>query len=294
MYAVRAAGPGMRLMKLQLVGYTDGRPIGWGRFFLRWLVLSLLAATGIGLILMIVFLILQPRRQGWHDLAADSVVIKERVLAPSRPAVTPNTAQEAGPRTAEVLPQQSQPQAQPFQPADVSQPPAELQSPAYQPFAEAEPGPEQPAAPASPAPLENEPTAQQPVPAASMAIAAHDPRPLDQDWKVVLDDGREIEVTGLVLLGRNPQPRAGEEDAQLIKVADDSRTVSKSHLAIGVDGNGMYVMDRNSTNGSSVTTSDGATRKCPPGDIVPVQPGTVVSFGDHWLEVSRPWTPRPG
>lgn len=122
---------------------------------------------------------------------------------------------------------------------------------------------------------------------AAMAAAARDPRPLDQGWHVMLDDGRELEVSGLILLGRNPQARPGEEDAQLIKVSDDSRTVSKSHLAIGVDGNGMYVMDRNSTNGSTVTTPDGQSRKCPPGDIVPVQPGAVVSFGDHWLEIRR-------
>ena len=98
MYAVRAAGPGMRLLKLQLVGYTDGRPIGWGRFFLRWLVLTLLAATGLGLLLMIIFLVLHPRRQGWHDLAADSVVIKERVLAPPRPVGGGREATVAMPR----------------------------------------------------------------------------------------------------------------------------------------------------------------------------------------------------
>ncbi len=104
----------------------------------------------------------------------------------------------------------------------------------------------------------------------------------------MLDDGRHIEVQDLVLLGRNPQPRAGEEDAQLIKVADETRTVSKSHLALGVDGNGMYVMDRGSTNGSTVTTQDGESQRCPPGDLVAVHPGAVVSFGDHWLEVRRP------
>lgn len=113
MYAVRAAGPGMRLMKLQLVGYTDGRPIGWGRFFLRWLVLSLLAGTGIGLVLMIIFLILQPRKQGWHDLAADSVVIKERVLAPARPAMPAGGEFAIGPRAAEVPPRSDQPQPYP-------------------------------------------------------------------------------------------------------------------------------------------------------------------------------------
>ena len=48
MFAVRAAGPGMRLMKLQLVGFSDGRPIGWGRFLLRWLLLQALRLTGIG------------------------------------------------------------------------------------------------------------------------------------------------------------------------------------------------------------------------------------------------------
>jgi pSer/pThr/pTyr-binding forkhead associated (FHA) protein len=41
----------------------------------------------------------------------------------------------------------------------------------------------------------------------------------------------------------------------LIKVADETRTVSKSHLALGVDGNGMYVIDRGSTNGSTVTAT---------------------------------------
>jgi uncharacterized RDD family membrane protein YckC len=312
MFAVRAAGPGMRLMKLQLVGYTDGRPIGWGRFLLRWLVLSLLAATGIGLVLMLVFMVLQPRKQGWHDLAADSVVIKERVLAPGRPAAAANADPAAGPRMAEVpaaarnetavdAPVPSAAQAQPdYAAQQQSDYPAQSQSdypaqsqPAYAPEPESGYAPleaPQPAMATDHPLAESEPTAQQPRPTATAGpprVPAHDPRPLDQDWEVVLDDGREISVTGLVLLGRNPQPRPGEEDAQLIKVADESRTVSKSHLALGVDGNGMYVMDRNSTNGSSVTTVDGQSRKCPPGDIVPVQPGTVVSFGDHWLEVRR-------
>jgi uncharacterized RDD family membrane protein YckC len=264
MYAVRAAGPGMRLLKLQLVGYTDGRPIGWGRFFLRWLVLALLGATGIGLLFMIIFLILHPRRQGWHDLAADSVVIKERALAPPKADEAPAAAiapaeesAEAGPLAAEVPPMP------------------------------AEPVPRQPAVLAP----EQEATSERPVTVAAMEREPEpevDHRGLEEGWQVVLDDGRELEVRGLVLLGRNPQPRAGEEDAQLIKVADETRTVSKSHLALGVDGNGMYVMDRGSTNGSTVTMQDGASHPCPPGDLVAVQPGAVVSFGDHWLEVRRP------
>ena len=318
MYAVRAAGPGMRLMKLQLVGYTDGRPIGWGRFFLRWLVLALLGATGIGLLFMIIFLILHPRRQGWHDLAADSVVIKERVLAPPRsvetaapaavepsraPAVESAPEDTAPVETAPVkLRRQTAPvetapgrdcrarrtragrkrargkrapSAPPLETAPVGTASAGASTAEYSstgPMAADVSGPEEPR-PGEPAVHEQEvePSSQQPV---AVADFDRDRRPLDEGWMVMLDDGREIEVSGLVLLGRNPQPRAGEEDAQLIKVADETRTVSKSHLALGVDGNGMYVMDRGSTNGSTVTNQDGSSQPCLAGDLVAVHPGT--------------------
>jgi predicted component of type VI protein secretion system len=103
----------------------------------------------------------------------------------------------------------------------------------------------------------------------------------------VLDDGRRVNIDRLVLLGRNPRPQAGEEDAQLVKLADETRTVSKLHLAIGVDQAGLYVVDRGSTNGSTVTNPGGASRRCQPGDVVYVDAGTIVSMGDHWLEIRR-------
>lgn len=313
MFAMRAAGPGMRLMKLQLVGYTDGRPIGWGRFFLRWLVLALLATTSIGLLFMIIFLVRHPRRQGWHDLAADSVVIKERVLAPPRSAesaapaaVEPSRAPTAVSAPEDTAPVDTAPgQAAPVEPGPVENAPVGTGPRESAPVvaaaagasteeyvstgpmaADVPPGPEEPR-PGEPAVHEPEiePRSQQPV---AVADFDRDRRPLDEGWMVVLDDGREIEISGLVLLGRNPQPRAGEEDAQLIKVVDETRTVSKSHLTLGVDGNGMYVMDRGSTNGSTVTDQDGSSHPCLAGDLVAVHPGTVVSFGDHWLEVRRP------
>ena len=112
--------------------------------------------------------------------------------------------------------------------------------------------------------------------------------PVVTEWMLRLDDGRDVAVERLVLLGRNPQPRVGEEDASLIKVSDETRTVSKSHLAVGVDASGLYVMDRGSTNGTMVTAPDGGQRPCPPGDVVDVPAGSVISFGDHWLEVHRP------
>ncbi len=84
MFATRAAGPGMALVQLQLVRLRNGRPIGWGRYLLRALILLVLTATGIGLLVLIFLLLGQRRRQGLHDLAVGSVVIVARPLATRR------------------------------------------------------------------------------------------------------------------------------------------------------------------------------------------------------------------
>jgi predicted component of type VI protein secretion system len=73
----------------------------------------------------------------------------------------------------------------------------------------------------------------------------------------------------------------------LIKVADETRTVSKSHLAIGIDAGGLFVVDRGSTNGSTVTTADGVSTRCRTGDIIYVTEDSIISIGDHWLKIRR-------
>ncbi|MET0692284.1 MAG: RDD family protein [Propionibacteriaceae bacterium] len=279
MSATKAAGPGMRLMKLQLVGLRDGRSIGWGRFFVRQLVLALLAVTVIGLILLVVFMLQQPRRQGWHDLAAGSVVIKQRALAPV------SAGRTAAKQTA---PAATPPPVRPEQPAQPAPAPATTRTaPEAAPLA----------APMSTAdsvrmrPRRVGPGAELSRPEATRTRVEEAPvddgRPLELGWVAVLDDDREVEVLGLVLLGRNPQARPGEDDAELIKVADDTRTVSKTHLSLRVDANGLFVMDRGSTNGTTLTDSTGASRPCPAGDVVPVRADSIVSFGDHWLRVEH-------
>jgi uncharacterized RDD family membrane protein YckC len=282
MFATRAAGPGMRLMKLQLVGFTNGRPIGWGRFFVRTLVLALLTVTVLGLLVMLIFLLRHPRYQGWHDLAAGSVVISARPLAPR--VVTSTRAEAPSPPAR----RQSAP------PPDAPEPPQALTPP---PGAGG-PGPLPVPVPAMALPLAPsgvEVGAAALGPGGVAAGAAEPPgAAVDQGaagvtarWVAVLDDGREVPVQGLVLLGRNPQPRPGEESAELIKLADESRTVSKSHLALGLDEAGLFVTDRGSTNGSTVTTPDGTRTRCTPGDLVQVAHGSVVSMGDRWLKVRR-------
>ncbi len=96
--AVRAASPGLRAMKLQLVGFLDGRPIGPARVFLRALLFWALFITGIGLLIMLIMMLRHPRKQGWHDLAVTAVMIKERLLAPPvQPARAATYAQQGSP-----------------------------------------------------------------------------------------------------------------------------------------------------------------------------------------------------
>ncbi len=291
--AVRAATPGMRLMKLQLVGFLDGRPIGWGRVFLRAVVFWLLTLTSIGLLIMLVLLVLHPRKQGWHDRAVNAVVIKERVLAP--PKVVSATQPQLGSPPPSAMPVGSSPIYGP-QPTYAS-------SQSAPPLAGPPPAPAQPLTPPPgmggyTAPGSNPyaaghspPPPSYPVPAPPPAYAPPAPppggQPTESGWFAVLDDGRRVTVDGLVLIGRNPQPEPGEEDAYLVKLADETRTVSKSHLAIALDPNGLYVVDRGSTNGSTVTTPAGRSTRCRPHEVVYVGAGSIVSIGDHWLEIRR-------
>ena len=254
--ADRAASPGMRLLKLQLVGFLDGRPVGWGRALVRWLVFTLLSATGIGLLLLLVSLLMSPRHQGWHDRAANAVVIVARALAPRAPRNRPTAALTPGPLG---------PTPATLAPAPVTA--AVAGDPAIGP--------------------DLAPLAGEPAPHRRDDANGSGRRTILDGWVAELDDGREIVVRGLVLLGRNPQPAEGEADAELVKLPDESRTVSKTHLALGVDDAGLFAVDRGSTNGSTVTAPGEPTVPVSAFQAVSVVDGSVVSIGDHWVRIRR-------
>jgi hypothetical protein len=104
-----------------------------------------------------------------------------------------------------------------------------------------------------------------------------------------LSDGRIITLAGRLLIGRNP---SSDGASQLIRVADPGRSVSKTHLQVGLGGAGVWVMDRGSTNGTLVTLEGGPQIVCGPGQRVRLPAGATVSFGDCGLRVVR--TPRAG
>ncbi|MEO8284549.1 MAG: FHA domain-containing protein, partial [Pseudarthrobacter sp.] len=105
--------------------------------------------------------------------------------------------------------------------------------------------------------------------------------------RIKLDDGRDFQLDRSVLVGRNPVGQTGEQQAQLLAVTDPGRSISKTHLHLLTDGAGIWVTDRNSTNGSAVTTPDGRRTPLQPGVPAFVNPGSTVHFGDRSFHLGQ-------
>jgi hypothetical protein len=103
-----------------------------------------------------------------------------------------------------------------------------------------------------------------------------------------IDSGGTLEVGSFCLLGREPVAREGDPPATLIKFEDPKLSVSKTHLAYGVDANGLWVTDRNSTNGTTIIDDAGRRITCTPGARQYVQVGWVVQVGQRRLTVEPP------
>ena len=116
-------------------------------------------------------------------------------------------------------------------------------------------------APAVPAPA---PPADAPAPpTAPVAVAVPAPA-----WKLHLPDGGATVTLGAtVLIGRNPAASADWPLATLLPVADLTKSVSKTHALLEIDGAELWVHDLDSTNGVYVVVGD---------DVVEAVPGTRV------------------
>ncbi|RBO72046.1 hypothetical protein DSP71_13175 [Microbacterium sp. H6] len=101
---------------------------------------------------------------------------------------------------------------------------------------------------------------------------------------LVLDTGQRIEVRGTTLFGRSPSAAAGEGEALLVPVVDDTRSVSKTHIAVMPARRGVFVVDRASTNGSAIVRG-GSETALPAGHPAELQIGDTVRFGDRSLLV---------
>ncbi|HSO15738.1 MAG TPA: RDD family protein [Arthrobacter sp.] len=238
--------------------------------------------------------------RGWHDTAAKTLMFD--VTAGRNPVTTggiagpysfapldlPPVQQVASPLAAAAAGIPAAPNPHQWQPPSAVRPaPAADRPPAVQQAAPVQPLVQQPV-----------PQAASFAPPAGSAMPQPGPHPDDDHdrtqvrgdthapvtvamLRIRLDDGRDIELDRTVLIGRNPAGHPGEDSAQLIPVADPGRSISKTHLHLLAGNGGVWVTDRNSTNGSAVTTPDGIRTALAAGEPTHVRPGSTVHFGDR-------------
>lgn len=172
-------------------------------------------------------------------------------------------------------------------PAAASAPPAPAPAPPPEaaPASEAAPVPE-----AAPAPAPVAPAVAAP---ATPPIVAEPDDPYDDDIEstrisvpghrlvFTWDDGQRATVSGRTVFGRNPEAVAG---AASVAVRDETRSLSKTHFEAGADTRGGWVMDRQSTNGTTLVRG-GERIACPPGQRVPVHLGDALEIGDRIVTI---------
>ena len=99
-------------------------------------------------------------------------------------------------------------------------------------------------------------------------------------FRLTFGNGEDHQVLGHSLLGRRPTPQPGEESPRLITISDPERSVSKTHLELGIEDGSLWISDRWSSNGTVLVTPHGIARVCDPGRRYEVEAGSTVEIGD--------------
>jgi len=105
--------------------------------------------------------------------------------------------------------------------------------------------------------------------------------------RLSFDTGERVDVAGDGLVGRSPSAEDGV--AHVVPVDDPARSISKTHLAFGLDGatDRLWVMDRGSTNGTVLVAPDGTSSALPAGTRATVAAGWTIRFGQRSARVER-------
>lgn len=106
-------------------------------------------------------------------------------------------------------------------------------------------------------------------------------------WRLVLPDTRHIEISTALLVGRDPSANKMWPGAALLTIDDDAHSVSKTHAVFGVDAEGLWVTDLDSTNGVVITQPDGTELDLEPNVRGLIQPGGDVELGDYVVQVEK-------
>lgn len=254
---VLAAGVAMVLVRLDVLDLQLLTAAGPGRVLWQWAT----AVTGIV--------------AGAAALAG--FVLGALALRRPRPAESP-MAGEAGAR-AETAPDTGSTMATPAAgPATAGMPGAGPEA-AGTPAATGWPGrPQEPQQPAWPGAS----TAVDDV--ADTRLASQVPRPAERGIGAILPDGRRVAAPGVTLLGRSPAAAAGEQVADLSAITDAS--VSKTHLALRIEGEGIWATDRASTNGTDLYRGE-ARYSLVAWEEAPLQAGDELVLGAATVRIEH-------
>ena len=114
---------------------------------------------------------------------------------------------------------------------------------------------------------------------------AADPAPRAPLFSLVFSTGESVRVAGSGLIGRNPIPAPDERVDYLVQIVDPHRSVSKTHLEFGVDGDTLWIADRNSANGTRFGLFLLEPIDLQPGERMRVPRGTRIGIGDQFFDV---------
>jgi uncharacterized RDD family membrane protein YckC len=264
--------PGKSLLGLRLVHTGTGEPIGAGPAMLRTFVLGVAAVPfgfGLAALAWTALADVTRMRRGWHDHLVSSIVVD------TRPVPVVVEVVDAGPRhvvnltAMRLLPARhtppgpdpaSVPARAPSRPRHAALPDAATQRTTVR-----DSGPA--------AGDGTEPTVQVSLPAST--------------WGLAFDTGELVVVDTLVLIGRRPEPRTGEQAARLVALPSADMSVSKTHAQVVVAADGaLVVTDRGSTNGSTLVRK-GMPRPLTAGRPATLLAGDVVTLGDRTMTVVK-------
>lgn len=126
-----------------------------------------------------------------------------------------------------------------------------------------------------------------PAPLDHTVVSAGISQPTSDGYRLVLDNGRTVEVRGAIVLGRDPVAPSGVGEVETVAVPDAARSISKTHVAVGITDGDLWVRDLRSTNGVRVARRAGDEQQIDPGQPYPLSLGDRVLFGDRSFEVTR-------
>lgn len=142
-----------------------------------------------------------------------------------------------------------------------------------------------PPRPEAPAPRDPAPVAQEPQGRAALRSRAQR-RGWPERVALRFSTGASAVVGGAAVIGRRPEQTAANMGAQSIEIDDTTRSVSRVHLYLTLEGGRLLVGDAGSSNGSAIERGDRTIPLEAGGERTEVLPGDAVWIGDVRVEIA--------